>query len=124
MAAELSVSVSTGLAPLAADPVLARVAAGHACDMARGDYFAHRDRAGRSPGDRVRAAGIEHCATAENIAVGQPDAAAVQADWMASSGHRANILRHGARRVGVAAAVAPGGDGLVRWVAVFAGPCL
>lgn len=118
-----------GLGPLASDPVLARVAAARACDMAAAGYFSHRDSAGRSAGERVRAAGIERCTIAENIAMGQPDAGAVSADWMASPGHRANILRAGAVRVGAAAAVVPaaataGGDGLVRWVTIFAGPCL
>jgi uncharacterized protein YkwD len=46
---------------------------------------------------------------AENIAMGQPHSSdAVQA-WMNSSGHRANILNSGHRRIGVAAFRTDGG---------------
>jgi uncharacterized protein YkwD len=40
---------------------------------------------------------------AENIAMGQPDGPSVVQCWMNSSGHRANILNWGHRRIGVAA---------------------
>jgi uncharacterized protein YkwD len=40
---------------------------------------------------------------AENIAMGQPHSQSVVRDWMNSSGHRANILGRGYRRIGVAA---------------------
>jgi uncharacterized protein YkwD len=40
---------------------------------------------------------------AENIAMGQPHSSDVVQDWMNSSGHRANILNPGHRRIGVAA---------------------
>lgn len=40
---------------------------------------------------------------AENIAVGYPSSQSVVRGWMNSSGHRANILNGGYRRIGVAA---------------------
>ena len=40
---------------------------------------------------------------AENIAMGQPHSSDVVQSWMNSSGHRANILNPGHRRIGVAA---------------------
>jgi len=40
---------------------------------------------------------------AENIAMGQRDSRMAVRDWMNSSGHRANILNRGYRRIGVAA---------------------
>jgi uncharacterized protein YkwD len=40
---------------------------------------------------------------AENIAMGQPDSSEAVQAWMNSSGHRANILNPGHRRIGVAA---------------------
>lgn len=40
---------------------------------------------------------------AENIAMGQPSAQDALRSWMGSSGHRANILNPGHRRIGVAA---------------------
>jgi uncharacterized protein YkwD len=46
---------------------------------------------------------------AENIAMGQPHSQSVVGDWMNSSGHRANILGRGYRRIGVAAYRTAGG---------------
>ena len=40
---------------------------------------------------------------AENIAMGQRSSQEAVRSWMASSGHRANILNAGHRRIGVAA---------------------
>lgn len=40
---------------------------------------------------------------AENIAMGQPHSSSAVQAWMNSSGHRANILNAGHRRIGVAA---------------------
>jgi len=42
-------------------------------------------------------------AVAENIAMGQRSSKEAVRDWMSSSGHRANILNRGHRRIGVAA---------------------
>jgi uncharacterized protein YkwD len=55
---------------------------------------------------------------AENVASGQPDGFDAVASWMASSGHRANILNRSHRRVGVAGFVGP--DGRHYWVQQFA----
>lgn len=56
-------------------------------------------------------------AVAENIAMGQRTAAEAVRDWMSSSGHRANILRQGHGRIGVAAYVAS--DGTIYWCQQF-----
>ncbi len=53
----------------------------------------------------------------ENIAFGQADAVEVVADWMRSSGHRANILDRGYRRIGVAAFRTP--EGRIYWCQQF-----
>ncbi len=54
---------------------------------------------------------------AENIAMGQPNSVAVVRAWMNSSGHRANILNSGYRRIGVAAYRTPGGT--IYWCQQF-----
>ncbi|OMQ16135.1 hypothetical protein A7K94_0204580 [Modestobacter sp. VKM Ac-2676] len=72
------------------------------------DFFSHVDPDGRDPFARARAAGIQS-ARAENIAYGQPDAAAVMTAWMASPGHRANILNCDLRTLGVGVAAGSGG---------------
>ncbi len=71
---------------------VARVAQGHSEDMRDREYYDHVDRAGRTPMQRVQAAGIAVSAVAENIAHGQPDASVVFRSWMDSPGHRRNLL--------------------------------
>jgi len=55
---------------------------------------------------------------AENIAMGQPNSQDVVRCWMNSSGHRANILNGGHRRIGVAAYRTP--EGTIFWCQQFA----
>jgi len=54
---------------------------------------------------------------AENIAMGQPSSQDVVRCWMNSSGHRANILNGGHRRIGVAAYRTP--EGTIYWCQQF-----
>jgi uncharacterized protein YkwD len=54
---------------------------------------------------------------AENIAKGQPNSRSAVADWMNSSGHRANILSRGYRLIGVAAYRTP--EGTIYWCQQF-----
>jgi uncharacterized protein YkwD len=96
-----------GCAALVADEDLAAVARAHSADMRDRDYFGHVDRAGLDPFDRAEAAGVD--ARAENIAMGQPDAEAVMASWMDSSGHRTSILDCSLTSVGVGVAEGSGG---------------
>ena len=104
-----------GLAPLRWDDAGAAVAAAHSRDMARHDYFAHVDSAGRMASDRLAdlVAGCRGWGTAENIWMardstgrhrGVPETAA--ASWMASPGHRNNILNSRYDTTGVGVAVA------------------
>ncbi len=97
-----------GCGALTADPALAAVARAHSADMRDRGYFSHTTPEGLSPFDRARAAGIGY-ARAENIASGQPDAAAVMEAWLNSAGHRANILDCSLTKLGVGVAEGPGG---------------
>ncbi len=83
---------AAGCGPVRRDGRLESAASAHSADMAANDYFSHDSQDGRSFGDRVRAAGYAGGAVAENIAAGQTSAAGVVKEWMASAGHRANIL--------------------------------
>ena len=91
-----------GLAPLRIDATLQRAALAHSKDMAAKNYFAHGDFASRMRRHGVRAARI-----AENLgwASGRDRARRVVQMWMSSPPHRANVLRPGFRRVGVAGVV-------------------
>ncbi len=97
-----------GCAAVTADPALAAVARAHSADMRDRGYFSHTNLEGLSPFDRAEAAGLSH-ARAENIAAGQPDAAAVMTAWLNSPGHRANILNCSLSTLGVGVAEGPGG---------------
>ncbi|HTB69567.1 MAG TPA: CAP domain-containing protein [Solirubrobacteraceae bacterium] len=84
-------------------------AQGHSTDMASGDYFAHDSRNGSTPLARMRSSGYifsSHLgyAVGENIAwatlwLATPKA--IVAGWMASPGHRANILDATFRDTGI-----------------------
>ncbi|MFG1814634.1 CAP domain-containing protein [Kribbella sp. NPDC049174] len=81
-----------GCGPLRTNSALTNAAEAHAADMVDRHYFAHDSLDGRSPFDRMKAAGYRGGAMAENIAVGYQSPAAVVEGWMNSSGHRKNIL--------------------------------
>jgi uncharacterized protein YkwD len=88
---------------------LALAAQGHSADMAAGDYFEHDGRHGDTPLSRMRASGYIFSsrigyAVGENIAwatLGLATPTAIVASWMASPGHRANILDATFRETGV-----------------------
>jgi uncharacterized protein YkwD len=73
----------------------------HTRDMAANDYFSHDSLDGTSPWERAKRAGYAR-PIGENIAQGQGSAAAVMQSWMASPGHKANILNCDAKAIGVA----------------------
>jgi uncharacterized protein YkwD len=90
--------------PLRSDPTLAALARAHSRDMSRRHFFAHEDPGGHSVAVRLKAAGLGYHAVGENIARARnapdPVEAAVEG-WLASEGHRANILREGFTETGV-----------------------
>jgi uncharacterized protein YkwD len=68
------------------------VAYEHSWDMYARSFFSHTNPCGEQPWDRMDRAGISWTAIAENIAQGYATATDVVAGWMASPGHRDNIL--------------------------------
>lgn len=64
----------------------------HSQDMADNNYFNHYSQDGRSFSDRLKNAGISYSTAGENIIAGHGDAASMINGWIASSGHRSNIL--------------------------------
>lgn len=112
---------ASGLPPLTANSLLAQVAAGHACDMAKRGQMTHQGSQTSGPGQRVKAKGYAPRITAENIAAGPFDADRVLAEWQASKGHYANLMLPQVRDFGIGHAV--GADGRTRyWAAVYAAP--
>jgi uncharacterized protein YkwD len=100
---------------LQADAHLQQAAQGHSEDMSSGDYFEHAGRHGDTPLDRMRSAGYIFSSrigyeVGENIGWGTlwlASPRSMVASWMASPGHRANILDAHFRDSGIG--VAPHG---------------
>jgi len=101
--------LSHGEAALSPNTRLELAAQGHSADMAAGDYFEHDGRGGDTPLSRMRASGYIFSskigyAVGENIAwatLWMATPKAIVAGWMASPGHRANILDATFRETGV-----------------------
>jgi uncharacterized protein YkwD len=89
-----------GLVPLRENAQLEQSAQRHTEDMAFGDYFEHVGPRGDTPVGRMRAAGYIYSSQigfeiGENIGWGTlwlSTPRAIVAAWMASPGHRANIM--------------------------------
>jgi len=107
--------------PLSVSRILNEVAADHARDMARRNYFEHRSADGSQPKDRVIRAGYEPRLTGENIALGPESAEEAVAGWMASPGHCANIMDSRFQDIGIGLATGRG-RGKVYWVQSFGAP--
>ena len=90
--------------------------------MGRRGYFDHRSPEGARPWDRASAAGYRSCGSAENIAWRNFKAAEVMAGWMASPGHRSNILLDNVTEVGIGVTPAIGAA-KPQFVQIFAAPC-
>lgn len=92
-----------GLPALAANAKLAAAAQAKVNDMLEQQYFDHIGPDGRGPADWVEDAGYAYIAVGENLALGNfaGDAALVNA-WMASPGHRANLLNRNFLEIGIA----------------------
>jgi uncharacterized protein YkwD len=97
-----------GLRQLRPNRRLARAALGHVREMVARQFFAHDSPSGRSVGDRIRGTGYLAGSIAwtvgENLAWGSGSLArprAIVDAWMASPGHRANILNRSFSEIGV-----------------------
>ncbi|WP_149085818.1 MULTISPECIES: FG-GAP-like repeat-containing protein [Microbacterium] len=104
---------AAGLPALVSDPGLDAAAAEWARQLASSCTFEHSSSSWRS----TRIAAFGWTASGENIAAGQPDAAAVVSSWMASPGHKANILDR--RYTGLGVGHATGSCYRTYWVQIF-----
>jgi uncharacterized protein YkwD len=93
---------ANGLPPLAWASELWCAAHAHSVDMATNNCFSHSGCLDNSsPWQRITACSYQLAASGENIVAGYPSPASVVQTWMASSGHRANILNPSFRDLGV-----------------------
>ncbi|MBV2354071.1 CAP domain-containing protein [Streptomyces sp. J2-1] len=90
-----------GCPALTLNAELTEAAQEHSADMASHATMSHTGSDGSDPGARITAAGYTWSAYGENVAYGYSTPEQVMAGWMASSGHRANILNCSFREIGV-----------------------
>ena len=101
---------------------LADVALGHASDMAEHGYFEHKDLAGRTPADRVKAVGYREKLVGENIAYGPESADEAVRGWLDSPGHCENIMDPRFSEMGLAFAIGKAPKRGLYWVQLLAAP--
>lgn len=98
-----------GLGALRWDGRLAEVGRAHGQDMVARNYFAHRDPAGATVAERLRATRVGFLTAGENLAFA-PTLAIAHQGLMDSPGHRANILRPAFGRLGIGVVRLPAGS--------------
>jgi uncharacterized protein YkwD len=89
-----------GMPLLAFDDQLRDVGRAHSQDMFARGYFSHYTPEGKSPFDRMEAAGINYQYAGENLALAPSTPLAMQG-LMNSPGHRANILSPNFHTIGI-----------------------
>jgi len=107
-----------GLPAVKIDAKLMQLAREQAQSMARAGVLDHN--VGGSFQSRLGSA--NRSIAAENIAGGTHDFSSTLDLWKRSSGHRANLLKGGVTRMGVASAEAPETKYKVFWALILAGP--
>lgn len=90
-----------GLKALQIDTKLTQSAQAKSQDMKNKNYFSHTSPTYGSPFDQMKSMGITYKSAAENIAMGQRNAAEVVDAWMKSPGHKANIMNGSFTHIGV-----------------------
>ncbi len=110
----------SAVGPLTMNPALRCAARVHSRQMVMMEFFDHVTPWGEEPWDRIEAAGYNYAAAGENIAAGNPTAAATMQQWMDSDGHCANIMSAEFTEIGVG--YFPGGGLGHMWTQVFGRP--
>jgi uncharacterized protein YkwD len=111
---------NNGLGPVAVDPTLMLLAAEQSRAMAQRDKLDHN--AARSFNDRIKSAGFSPKAAVENVGAGYHTLAEAFSGWRDSPPHRANMLKPGVTRMGIAAVYAPNSKYKVFWTLIMAAP--
>jgi uncharacterized protein YkwD len=92
---------SAGCSPVTVDNRLTEAAEGHSQDQADRKQMTHTGSDGSRVGDRATRAGYSWSRIGENVARTSSAQRAMEM-WMASSGHRENILNCAYKHIGVA----------------------
>ena len=108
-----------GLANLTRSAALSSAAQRHANEMAARRTMTHTGADGSNAGQRITREGFYWRIWGENVAAGQTSAEQVVQNWMASPGHRANILNWRFQYIGIG--VARASNGVYYWCMVLVG---
>ncbi|MGW2787545.1 CAP domain-containing protein [Streptomyces populi] len=93
-----------GCSPVTLNAKLSQAAQAHSADMASHNTMSHTGSDGSDPGQRITRAGYLWSTYGENVAYGYSTPEQVMAGWMASAGHKRNILDCGFKEIGVGVA--------------------
>ncbi|ACB96781.1 CAP domain-containing protein [Beijerinckia indica] len=106
-----------GLAPVRLDPTLRTLAQDQADAMAKADHLSHEVQGPLST--RLARARLAQATAVENVSAGYATTQAVFVGWCRSPAHNANLLDPAMRRMGIAAAEAPGTRYKFYWALVM-----
>jgi len=106
-----------GLGPLVVDPGLQRVAESQARGMAADGKISHESHGSLT--QRLDGAGYRKNTAVENVSAGYHTLAEAFSGWRDSPPHNRNLLEPRMRRMGIAAAYAPGTKYKVFWALVM-----
>lgn len=113
----------TGLPQLALNSALAQAAQNKGNDMFVKNYWAHNSPDGGTPWGFIKSSGYDYIYAGENLARGFSTAPEVVEAWMASPGHRENMLSQNYRDIGFAILTGNlSGDDTVLVVEMFGSP--
>ena len=111
---------NNGLGAVTVDPTLMQLAQAQASAMAARDKV---DSDAKGPfAKRMQASGFDAKTSVENISAGYHTLAEAFSGWRDSPPHRANMLKDGVTRIGIAAVYTPNSKYKVFWALILAAP--
>jgi len=109
---------NNGLGPVVVDPALTRLAEEQSAVMAKRNKLDHDAKAPLA--QRLNASGYPAALAVENVSAGYHTMAEAFSGWRDSPPHRANMLKSGVDKLGIAASYAPGTKYKVFWTLILA----
>ncbi|WP_315763840.1 MULTISPECIES: CAP domain-containing protein [unclassified Bradyrhizobium] len=111
---------NNGLSTVEVDPELMRLAESQSQVMAEKNKLDHDVRAPLAK--RLTGAGYQATVAVENVSAGYHTLAEAFSGWRDSPPHRANMLKSGVTKIGIAASYAPNTKYKVFWTMILAAP--
>ena len=111
---------NNGLGAVTVDPALMQMAQAQAQTMATRDKVENEAKGAFAK--RVKTAGFDSKTAVENISAGYHTVAEAFSGWRDSPPHRANMLKVGVTRMGIAAVYQPNSKYKVFWALIMAAP--